>query len=239
MEKRSLIFPSIIIGFSIMIGLGVVGGFYYEAQKVQKRTIKVVGSATERFNSDIIKWDLTIQRWTSWDKLKDGYKEIAEDKTKFISFLISKGFESKDITIQAVQSYQTVTNENVVSGYSLSQQITLTSTKIDLVESIALEPTALISQGINFQYSTLNYIYSQIDSLKKNLLSSATQNAKERAFEIVKNADVKIGKLISAKSGVFQITRELSTDSDDYGVYDTSSRNKEIKVTVHTEFDLE
>jgi hypothetical protein len=239
MQNRSFTLPSFILGLSLIISSFIFASSYYEAQKVQKRTLKVVGSATQKFDSDIVKWDLTLNRWIVWNNLKDGYKLLAVDKANFLNFLSSKNFDIKDIKLQPVQSYATYNKENLISGYNLSQQITITTDKIDLVESIALEPSELAQRDINFQYSNLSYFYSKIDELKKSLLSSASDNAKERALEIIKNSDVKLGKLISAKSGVFQITRKLSTETESYGVYDTSNREKEIKVTLHSLFELD
>ncbi|MCL7972923.1 MAG: SIMPL domain-containing protein, partial [marine benthic group bacterium] len=45
-----------------------------------------------------------------------------------------------------------------------------------------------------------------------------------------------IEAIASARAGVFQITEPFSTDVAAYGIYDTSSRKKEIRVTVHAVF---
>lgn len=239
MDRKIYLLASLILGLSIVLASTIFGNYYLEARKVQSRTIKVVGSDSKKFESDTIKWDLTLQRWTSLDNLKGGYKSLDEDKDRFLNFIISKGFNLKDIELTPIQSYQTYNRDNSPSGYNLSQRVTLTSKRVDIVESIALEPLELTELGINFQYSNLNYYYSKIDKLKRELLSSATLNANQRAYEIIKNTDVKIGKLISARAGVFQITREFSTDVQSYGVYDTSAKNREIKVTLHALFAIE
>jgi len=44
--------------------------------------------------------------------------------------------------------------------------------------------------------------------------------------------------LISACAGVFQITEPYSTEVAGYGMYNTSSARKNIKVTVSAEFIL-
>jgi hypothetical protein len=42
--------------------------------------------------------------------------------------------------------------------------------------------------------------------------------------------------MISAKAGVFQIIEPYSTEVESYGMYNTSSRKKDITVTVHAQF---
>ena len=65
----------------------------------------------------------------------------------------------------------------------------------------------------------------------KELVSLETMNAKERAEKMLEQTDVKLGKLISVRSGVFQITEPYSTEVSSLGIYDTSTRKKQISVT--------
>ena len=68
--------------------------------------------------------------------------------------------------------------------------------------------------------------------------SLATVDAKARALEIAKSSGNKVCGLLSARSGVFQIRKPLSTDISDYGIYNTSSKEKEIAVTVTATFKI-
>jgi hypothetical protein len=95
-----------------------------------------------------------------------------------------------------------------------------------------------VKKGLAFNSSQIEFFSSAIDAIKVDLLSQATQNARERAAKIIETTDMKIDKLISAKAGVFQITEPLSTEVAGYGIYDTSSRRKNIKVTVSAVFSL-
>jgi len=78
------------------------------------------------------------------------------------------------------------------------------------------------------------------EEIKKQLLSYATKNARERAEEIVAMTESgKIGKMLSARAGIFQITEPLSTDIAGYGIHSTSTRKKTIKVTVNAVFSID
>jgi hypothetical protein len=78
-----------------------------------------------------------------------------------------------------------------------------------------------------------------LDELKKELLGKAVLNAKERATEILKASGNDVGKLVNARSGVFQITEPLSTEVAGYGLHSTSTKKKNIKVTVSAEFIID
>ena len=71
------------------------------------------------------------------------------------------------------------------------------------------------------------------------LLAAATLDARERAEEIVGATDATIKKMRSVRAGVFQITEPYSTDIAGYGIHQTTTRKKNIKVTVSAEFVVE
>lgn len=68
------------------------------------------------------------------------------------------------------------------------------------------------------------------------LLETAAQNARERAEKLVSGSGSKLGPVVSASQGIFQITRPLSNDTSDWGMYDTSSFEKDVKCVVTIEF---
>jgi len=121
-------------------------------------------------------------------------------------------------------------------GYTLQQSLFIISEVIEKVENLALNPDELLESNIFFQRSSLENFYSKIDLLKKDLLTKATKNARERAEKILQDSNYHPGRMISAKAGVFQIIEPYSTEVESYGMYNTSSRKKDITVTVHAQF---
>jgi hypothetical protein len=84
----------------------------------------------------------------------------------------------------------------------------------------------------------MEFFSTEIEEIKKQLLGKATKNAFERAEEITSTTDLTVDQLISARAGVFQITEPYSTEVAGYGIHNTSSARKNIKVTVSAEFTL-
>ncbi|TCL68497.1 hypothetical protein EDC14_101337 [Hydrogenispora ethanolica] len=227
-----------ILGISFIIGSILFGLFFYESRQPQK-TIRVVGLATRRFDSDIIKWRVTLARSVGQTELKKGYGEIESDRNGFVAFLKAHGIDTGDITIQPVNTNPVYSqNGGLVSGYSIQQNLFILSDDVGTVEKLALEPSTLVDKGIFLQSSNLEYYYSKLDMLKRSLLAAATGDAKKRAAEIAKSTGDRIAKIASAHSGVFQITEPYSTEVMDYGVYNTAGRTKDITVTVNVVFNL-
>ena len=96
----------------------------------------------------------------------------------------------------------------------------------------------MVSQDIDLTTENVRYYVSNLDDIKVNVIADASKNAKERAKSLVKGTDGKIGVMTSAKVGVFQIVPVDSTDVSDYGINDTSSKEKKVIATVNATFTV-
>lgn len=224
-----------ILAVGIIIAAFVWGAFFISARNEQ--SIRVVGQGVKTVTSDLIKWNMTINKTTNVAYRSEGPSWIQEDLTKLKKYLASNGIEEKDILVEPVSSYANYGN-NGVTGYNFSQRVEVKSDDIDKIEKLALDNKALAKQDIYLQYSDLEYFVSNLAELKAEMLALATVDAKARAEEIAKSSGNKICSLLSAKTGVFQIRKPLSMDVSDYGIYNTSSKEKEIAVTVNATFKI-
>ena len=224
-----------ILAVGIIIAAFVWGAFFISARNEQ--SIRVVGQGVKTITSDIIKLNMSINRTTNVAYKSEGPSWIQEDLIKVKKYLASNGIEEKDILVEPVSSYANYGN-NGVTGYSFSQRIEVKSDDIEKIEKMALDNKALAKQDIYLEYSNLEYFVSNLAELKAEMLALATADAKARAEEIAKSSGNKICGLLSAKTGVFQIRKPLSMDISDYGIYNTSSKEKEIAVTVNATFKI-
>jgi len=227
---------SLILGACIIIAAAVFGAFFYSARPSQK-TIDVVGAATERFQSDVVKWRLAISRQASPSSVDAAYGSLKANLNTVEGELKSAGIEEKDVTIQPLNT-QPIYQAKGEMDYNLTQSITVISHDIPNVEKLALNPGSLVSKGVVVQSSVLEYYFSKLADIKQKLLSDATKDAMKRAKAIADNTGLRIDYLVSARAGVFQITEPYSTEVSSYGIYNTSTREKDITVTVHCTFRL-
>ncbi|MGE5583535.1 MAG: SIMPL domain-containing protein [Bacillota bacterium] len=229
-----------ILSLGLILSAVIFGLFFYQSRMPEK-TIRVVGAATKRFGSDIIKWRITISRNTGTNDIKNGYSLVKNDLQTLIEMLKTNGINEKDLTIQPVNTnpiYAQYERGNSISGYAISQSLYLISKDVATVEKLALNPSILVDRGIYLQSSSLEYYSSQLDKIKKELLAAATKDAKKRAERIAGSTGDRIAKIESARVGVFQITEPYSTEVSDYGVYNTSTKEKDITVTMNVVFSL-
>ncbi len=198
-----------------------------------------MGSASKRVSSDIIKWSFTISKGVGLTEISNGYKMIENDLKLTLKELKSAGISDTEITVQPVNLWNTYGEGSQVIGYNLQQKINITSKDIERIEKLAVNPSVLYDQGIIITYSSIDFYISELSKLKVELLSNAIEDARARAEGIAKSSKTKIGRLISARSGVFQITEPYSTEVSDYGIYSVSTKEKDITITVHATFLIE
>lgn len=230
---------ALVIGISLILAAACGGMFLYKSKTVYNNKIKVVGMATKKIESDVAKWNITIARNAGLNNndMKPAYTLLANDLKNLCTYLETHGIPSKDVQIQPVNVNPSYGN-NGVTGYSLEQRVVATSSDVPRIESMALNPSLLFDQGVGMRYSTLEYYYSKLTELKTTLLADATRDAKQRAQAIAQSTGNHIGTILSAQSGVFQVREPYSMDVSDYGIYNTSTKEKEVSVTVNATFEV-
>jgi uncharacterized protein len=215
----------------------ILGGFFYQARHAHA-TIQVVGMASQPFEADQVKWSLAVGRTVPVSGLSDGYVRINRDVESVVAGLVSAGVP-RDAVVRQPVTTNPMYGSDGIRGYQVNQTLYLVSEDLDAVESLALDPSGLLPQGLLLQDSRLQYFYSGLAEVKRTLLARATEDARMRAEEIASATGEGIAAIESARAGVFQITEPFSTDVAAYGIYDTSSRKKEIRVTVHAVFRID
>ena len=72
------------------------------------------------------------------------------------------------------------------------------------------------------------------------MISKATSDAKLRADNIAENSGGKLGKLISAKMGIFQITGQNSKENYSWGgTFNTISKLKTASITMKLTYNAD
>jgi hypothetical protein len=242
-EKNSFLFN---IGTTLALGLiisSMIIGWSYSRAKKGDEAITVTGSAKKRITSDLVVWSAGVSAQAS--SLTDAYKQLSESVPRIKQYLLSKGIPEDQMTVSSISTTQQKGKDSdgnetsEVTGYSLSQQIEVRSNDVAKISQIAREATELINQGIRIESAAPKYYYTQIGDLKIEMLGEAAKDAKERAERIASSTGNSIGSVRSAKMGVLQITAADSTDVSDYGVYDTSTIEKDMTAVVNVSFAVD
>jgi uncharacterized protein len=251
--RTNYLFRPLIIGVAIVL-TAIILGSAFKHRNATEDSISVVGLGTRDFESNEISWSGRYS--TKAMVAKDAYNTITTDREKVKAFFLSKGFKPAEFSFGGVnfaKTYRKITlernddvikTEEVFDGYTATQSVSFTSQKdpalMKKIENVVDQTSELINSGIEFDGDPVQYTYSDLPSLKHNLIEKASQDAKERAQKIVNTASGHLGKLKSASMGVFQITGKGSIEEDSYGGNnDTYSKNKTARITVRLTYTLD
>lgn len=241
MKSNSLI-VTIIGALAVVTFAAVLANAYKYKYKISN-TINVTGNAKKNFESDLVKWSASFSR-KSMD-LSTASEQLQRDRDLVRQFLEKQGVNPAEILFEAVNinrefSYQTDgqgNRSNVFTGYNLLQNVSVESRDLDKVDNASREISTLISQGIALSSNSPNYYYSKLEDLKLELISKASENAKQRASNISSEAGTSLGDLIKADLGVFQITGQNDNEEFSYGgTFNTTARNKTANITVRASY---
>lgn len=226
-----------------VIVFGVVLAEAYKFKYKTTQTVNVTGNAKMDFESDIVKWTARYSR-KSMD-MSQASEDLQRDRELVRQFLLDQGLASEEIVFNAVNinrefSYGSDSYGNsrqTFTGYALSQSVSVESRDLDKVDNASREISALISQGIELSSYSPNYYYSQLEDLKLELISQASANAKQRAENIAVEAGSRLGDLVKADLGVFQITGQNDNEDFSYGgAFNTTARYKTAHITVRASY---
>ncbi len=242
-EKNNYLFNA---GVAMAIGLvmsSAIFGWFYAKAKKGDDSITVTGSAKKRIKSDLVVWSAGVS--VQGAQLTDAYKQLSDNIPKIKQYLAGKGLPEDQMTVSSIT---TLTHKRLdgngnetseVSGYTLSQHIEVRSADVDKIAQLAREATELINQGILIESEAPQYYYTKIGDLKIEMLGEAAKDAKERAESIAASTGNRVGSIRSARMGVLQITPADSTEVSDYGIYSTTTIDKDMTAVVNIGFAVD
>ncbi len=229
---------------SLLIGLGllaiafVLGSLFIGhgiRDKNRNDVISVTGSAKKRIKSDYVVWSVFVT--SEQPSAQEAARELTGWTNKIRSFLTGAGIEESELSVDPI-STETVSRRGRVVSYRLTRGFEIRSPRVSEVTGVADRSSQLLAQGIPLQADPLQYVYTKLPTLRQQLLAQATRDARARAKVIVEATGSQLGKLRRVSVGVFQITSPNSTEVEDYGVYDTSTLEKDVTAVVNVTFAL-
>lgn len=237
----------IILGVCIAVAvLGaslIIAKAFMAVVKFKEQVITVTGSAQRQIKSDKIVWRASFSRGER--DLPTAYQKIQEDLNKVRKYLLAQAVTEKEIVLQQIitskvfQKTKEGKETNEIDYFVLTQPIEVSSNQVDKLTTVSRGATELINQNVAFESGAPEYYYTKLDELKIEMLALATNNAKQRAQNMVKATGNKIGFIRSARMGVFQITPVNSTEVSDYGQNDSTSLDKKVTAVVNASFSIE
>jgi hypothetical protein len=216
--------------------------YFYRRVPITDHNITVYGVAYKDVEADTADLSITIERKNP--NRAASLEQLFADENKIKTYLAEKGFDndsafSGNYSTNPNYEYIEGRMSDVVKDYTSEVTIYITSSKVDDVFEAELNLNEFaVRNDINLAYWDVNYIYSDLEKDKVEMIADATSNAEERAQALAEIRGNDIGHIINADQGAFQINRQGVFEVTWDGNFDTSSIDKTIRATVSVTFDI-
>jgi hypothetical protein len=230
------------LGLTLALGLvlaaWIVAGSL-ERIKLAGDKITVKGYAEEQVVSDAGTWRAIVSVRDA--DLPGAYRRLEADTARVVALVGASADASRLRTgpVSTQTLYETGPGgmqTGRIQGYELSRSFEYSAGDVQQIARLAGEASKLISDGVAINSMPPQYFFTDLNAVKVRLIGAATKVSLERAQQFAANSGVTVGPLRSASQGVFQITSPNSTETADYGSYDTSTVEKLVKAVVTVEY---
>jgi hypothetical protein len=233
--------PELLLGFALIAIAFVVTGFVVADAitdvKASRDTIKVTGSAKHPITANLVSWTLSVDAKAA--EPEEATRLLRQRVQAVRAFLEDGGVPDSALTMPPVGTEETTIpgeGRRRVPAFLLIQRFEIQSEDIDRIEDVSAGVTDLLAQGVPVSAGELQYISTRLNVARIEALKKAMANAEERARTIVEGIGDELGAVRSAQLGVYQVTPRNSTEVSDYGINDTSSRQKDVTAVVSVTF---
>lgn len=170
-------------------------------------------------------------------------------RKKLSKFLGEQGFTAAEMKV-GLPEVSRVFNEtrdelgNVTrtpNGYDGNLNIVVNTKKLDKIQAAQRAILNFRAQNEFIRFDNPQYLLGNLETIKRDLITQATEDAQKRAAEFAKTGGGKVGAMRSASQGSFNIYADTgSSEDDEYGgSYDKSTVGKQVRLVVTIEYGIE
>lgn len=202
---------AVLVAIGLIVGGWFIGNGFSHRHAV--RSVVVKGLAERNVKADIALWQIHFTE--TGDQLADVQSRIQRDDVAVTSFLQRHklgpdaiAFHSVQVTDRAARNFG---NEQYKTRFVITGTVMVRTKEVDAVAAAAQDAGALIAQGVvlgnpdgGFNEGP-NYLFDGINALKPSMIAEATKNARAAAEQFTRDSGSKLGGILSANQGVFEI----------------------------------
>ena len=181
---------------------------FYQAAKNfsdQGSYVSVKGLAEKIVLADTAVWSINFQ--TKSNDVNKLHTQIERDISVIKTFLKKEGFTDSEISVAPINIWQD-TYHNAAYRYTSNTDISVYTKNVAQVKKSSSKTRQLLSKGIIMNQNNIDYNFSDLNSIKPEMIAEATKNAQKSAEQFAENAGTNIGKLVRANQGVFSISQK-------------------------------
>jgi len=179
--------------------------FFFSARAFsdQGSFVEVKGLSEKIVKADVAIWSLNFESKSSNIDLL--YADIEKNIASIKGFLKEKGFEDSEINVAPVNIYQD-TYKEALFRYNANTQLSVYTKKVDQVRAASKDTLLLVKMGVTLNQNSISFEFSDINSVKPEMLAEAIKNARQTASDFATESGSRLGRVWRGNQGVFDIS---------------------------------
>ena len=235
MSSPSRFGAAAILATGIALAGFFIGGALSDIRK-GAQIVSVKGLAEREVKADFVNWSFTFT--TSGEELPAVQTRMQAAQNKVTAFLGEVGLRPDEdfrftpwrVTDSRAQNYS---GNPSGDRYIMETTVQITTAQVDAASKAAGNTAQLLSQGVLLGGSSLNYVFSDINAVKPDLIAQATKQARLAAEQFASDSQATVGGISRASQGAINI-RVRGQDYDD-----PAQPNKIIRVVTTIDYLLQ
>ncbi|MFA6128297.1 MAG: SIMPL domain-containing protein [Bacteroidales bacterium] len=218
-NESQLTAAAAMLAVGLVIAALILGNSLIRFKKLD-RSVVVKGLAEMEVDANLAVWPITFSEASN--NLVELQATLDRKQKIILDFLTEAGFTKEDIAIGMININDQKANiygggnQNVEFRYVGRSEMTVRTTQTAKMTGAITHLTDLVGKGIVLnqdQYqSQVQYLFTDLNSIKPAMIESATKNAREAAGKFASDSKSKVGKIKKATQGLFTIEdRDINT----------------------------
>lgn len=176
------------------------------------------------------------------------YAKTENDKKTILDFLDHQNIKPSEIELGVIRVVDTQANEyggntRAPHRYIVEQQITVRTPRVDRIAAAAQKTMQLLQKGIVLTSNPgqgLAYKFMGLNSIKPDMITEATRNARAAAARFASDSGSKVGSIRQANQGFFSILpTDQASETSEGNFSADSSLMKTVRVVTTVQYYLD
>ncbi|MDE6464386.1 MAG: SIMPL domain-containing protein [Muribaculaceae bacterium] len=207
--KSNIISAALVAVSIVVLGFALKAGIDNFVNRDRKVTVR--GLCEKEVAANKVTWPIVTKE--VGNDLGSIYTKIQNTNAAIVNFLKENGISEAEISVNAPAVYDMAAerygNNQNPNRYQVTNVVVVTSGNVDVVRGLIERQTELMRQGIavvagDYNYTT-SYEYTDLNSIKPEMIAEATAAAREAADKFAEDSGSELGRILTASQGQFSI----------------------------------
>lgn len=217
-------FVGVVAALFVAVGIALAGWFVGTSlveSRQPLRTVTVKGLSERSVQADLGFWPVRFV--ATGATLEAARSSLERSEQSVRTFLADRGFGDAEIQVQNVLVEDRAAGYNAGTTpdeyrFVLTEDLLVTTNRVTDLAEASRSVADLLRQGVVFSsdaYSAgASFVFTGINDLKSEMLTEATQRAKETAEQFATESGAAVGDIQTANQGVFEVLPAVEIPND-------------------------